>query len=614
MINQKNMKKTLLLLLLSVLFSFQSFSQIYIGANTPVYVKNQVLYVGQNINLGTNSKLYLRNNSQLVQGTTGTSTNTGTGIVSVYQEGTSDNFDYNYWCSPVGNTVSSTGNNNFGISLLYQPTNAIASTSATILPIGSYNGIANPLTIASHWIYKLTNANNYSQWIQVGNATTIAPGEGFTMKGTSGSDTTDPEGTGIVNNPGTGAQRYDFRGKPNDGNITVTVGSNNAATLTGNPYPSALHLNAFLLDPANNAATGIAYFWQQEKNINSHNLSAYRGGYAAYAPLDLRSTGIYTAATFKSYNSDGTVNSNPPVGTSPVVARKYIPIGQGFMINGASNGTVTFKNEHRVFYKEDSSLSQFEKPSKNLRAKTNNTIENKNGPEPPPSFIPYFKLNIIINNEFTRQLALAFAPRATDGIDRGIDAKNMDEDLPNDISFLIENADYVIQGLGYDLSKKIPLSVKAAVNTTYKFYIPEIVDFDDSQPIYIYDSLDKSYHDIKNGVYEAAVVPGNFTERFKISFTNETLGTNEVIKTTFFISQDNKNQVLKAMNPNNEIMRSFALYDILGRAVISKNNLGAEQNFSFSTSGLSSGVYIATFVTVDNAKITQKVIISNSGS
>ncbi|MDW8852999.1 T9SS type A sorting domain-containing protein [Flavobacterium sp. MMLR14_040] len=606
------MKKTLLLL--SILFSFKGFSQIHVGANTPLYVKSQVLYVGQNINLAANSNLYLRNNSQLIQGTTSTSQNTGTGIISLYQEGTSDNFDYNYWCSPVGNTATSTGNNNFGITLLHQPTTAIASTAATILPIGTYNGTANPLRIASHWIYKLTNANNYSQWVQVGTSTTIAPGEGFTMKGTSGSDSADPEGTGIVNNPGTGAQRYDFRGKPNDGNITVTVGSNDAATLTGNPYPSALHLNAFLLDPTNTAATGIAYFWQQDKSVNSHNLSAYRGGYAAYAPISLASNGIYTAATFKSYNSDGTVNNNPPTGTSPAVARKYLPIGQGFLINGTSNGVVTFRNSHRIFYVEGNSLSQFEKQVKTLSAKTNTNNGDNTYIPPPPPLTPYFKLNAIINNEFTRQLALVFVSEATDGVDRGVDAKNMDEDLPNDISFWIENGNYVIQGLNFDVSKKIPLCAKAATTTKFKFYISETVDFDSEQPIYIYDALDMSYHDIRNTPYEAVVATGKFTDRFKISFTNGTLGTSDVVKSKFLISQDNKNQVLKATNSNNEIMKSFVLYDILGRAVISNNNLGAEQHFSFSTSGLSSGVYIATFLTDDGAKITQKIIISNSGS
>jgi len=602
------MKKTLLLL--SILFFLSSSAQISIVSDTPVYVKGQVLYVAKNINLNSNSNLYLRNNSQLLQGTTGVSANTGTGLVSVYQEGTSDNFDYNYWCSPVGNNTASSNNNNFGITQLFQPTTSTISSNAVILPIGSYNGLANPLSIASHWVYKLTNANNYSQWVQVGSTTAIAPGEGFTMKGTSGSDDTDPEGTGIVNNPGIGAQRYDFRGKPNDGNITVAVGSNDAATLTGNPYPSALHLNAFLLDPINTASTGIAYFWQQDKNVNSHFLSAYRGGYASYSPIDMESDGIYVAAAFRSYNSDGTINNNPPTGTSPVVARKYLPIGQGFLINGNSNGFVTFKNSHRVFYKEGSGLSQFEKPARNLSGKPNNRNDNEDGPPVPPSPLIYLKLNTIINNEFTRQLALTFLPQATDGIDRGIDAKNMDEDLPNDVSFPIENGNYVIQGVNFDLSKKISLSVKAAQTTTFKFYISQTVDFDDS-PIYIYDSLTMSYHDIKNGTYEVEVAPGTYTERFKISFTNQTLGIDDQVRTNFLVYQDNKNQILKALNPNNKAIKSFVLYDILGRSIISKENLGAEQHYNFSTSGISSGIYIATFLTQDNAKITQKIIISN---
>jgi hypothetical protein len=597
------MKKKLFLI--SILISIQSFSQIYIGPNVPVYVKNQVLYVGQNINLATNSNVYLRNNAQLVQGTTGLSANTGTGIVSVYQEGTSDNFEYNYWCSPVGTNIASAVNNNFGITLLNQPTASITSASAAILPVGSYDGSANPLTIASHWIYKLTNANSYSQWVQVGSATTIAPGEGFTMKGTSGSDTADPEGTGIVNNPGTGAQRYDFRGKPNDGNISVNVGANNAATLTGNPYPSALHLNAFLLDAANSASTRIAYFWEQDKTVNSHYLSAYRGGYAAYSPVSLVSNGIYVPATFNSYKSDGSLNTTGTT-TSAMIPRKYSPIGQGFLINGASNGTVTFKNAHRAYYIEGSGLSQFEKPAKDLSSKAAAEEE-----EVQP--VSHFRLNTIINNQFTRQLALAFVPEATDGIDAGIDARNMDESLPNDIAFWLENGNYIIQGINFDPAKKIALTVKITTASTLKFYIPEVVNFDSSQPIYIYDSLDMSYHDVKNGTYNVSLAPGIYNDRFKISFTNQTLGTKDEIKTDFVINQDNKNQVLKAFNPNNTVLKSFVLYDILGRAVLSKNNLGAEQSYNFPTSGLSSGVYVATFLTIDNIKITQKVIISNSG-
>jgi hypothetical protein len=588
--------------LFAILVSIPCFSQLYVGAGAPVYVKNEVLYVGQNINLATNSNLYLRNNSQLLQGTTGVSNNSGTGIISVYQEGTSDNFEYNYWCSPVGNATAITGNTNFGITMLNRPTSSTISTPASILANGNLNGTANPLAIASNWIYKLTNANNYSQWVFVGSATTLAPGEGFTMKGTGGNDATDPEGTGIVNNPGTGAQRYDFRGKPNDGTISVNVGAGNAATLTGNPYPSALHLNAFLLDASNGACTGIAYFWEQDKTVNSHYLASYKGGYASYSPLNLGSTGLYVPATFNTYKKDGTVNTT---GTSSGVAvqRKYIPIGQGFLINGNTNGSVSFKNSHRIFYKEGLGLSEFAKSTKDKTSKnTDEAVETS-----------HLRINTIINNEFTRQLALAFLPEATDGIDFGIDALNMDESLPNDASFCIENKNFIIQGVSFEPTKRIPLVIKATTSTTMKFNVVEVKNFDSTQNVYLYDELDSSYHNIKNGSYQITVAPGVYKDRFKITFTNQTLSTNSEVKSIFFISQDNTNEVLRAFNPNNRTLASFTLYDILGKAILSKNNLGAEQNYTFSTSGLSAGIYIATFITADNEKNSQKIIISNSG-
>ncbi len=595
----KCMKKILLFLIL--LSSRQGISQIYFSPNANMYVKNEVLYVQQNINLQANSNLYLRNNSQLVQGSTGFSSNLGSGTLSVYQEGTSDNFDYNYWCSPVGNASASSGNENFGISMLGRPTSSTASTTAVILPASNFDGISNPLSIASAWIYKLENANNYSQWVFVGGANTLAPGQGFTMKGTSGTDALDPEATGVSNNPGS-AQRYDFRGKPNDGNVSITLGLN-MATLTGNPYPSALHLNAFLLDASNGATRGIAYFWEQDKTVNSHYLSGYRGGYGAYSPISEGSTGVYTAATFNSYKQDGSLNTT---GTSSglSIERKYLPIGQGFLINANANGTATFKNSHRVFYKEGTGLSKFEKPSKQTKS---DDIKEEITP------VSHFKLNTIINGQFTRQLALAFLPEATDGVDFGIDAANMDENLPNDIGFWIENKNYVIQGINFDPTKKIPLKIKAEAASTFKFYIPEIISFDSSQAIYLYDKLDGSYHDIKNGTYQVAISPGVYSDRFQITFTNATLGVPDNVHKQFFIYQDNGNSVLKASNPNGLSLKSFQLYDMLGKAVLSKKNIGINTDYIFSTIGLSSGIYIAEFLTDNNEKITEKISISNSG-
>jgi len=591
-----------LLILFFIAFNSHCFSQLYVGNSSSIYVKNEVLYVEQNLNLSADSNLYLRNNAQFIQGGSTISGNTGLGSLSVYQEGTSDNFDYNYWCSPVGVPSNLSGNSNFGISLLGRPETSTTSTPAVLLPAANLNGTSVPLAIAPSWIYKLINASSYSQWILVGGASTILPGEGFTMKGTSGVDPIDPAGMGVSNNPGS-AQRYDFIGKPNNGNISITLGAG-GATLTGNPYPSALHLNAFLLDNDNLTLTGgTAYFWQQDRNVNSHYLSAYRGGYGSYSPINVNAEGIYVPPTFNAYNQDGTVNSGPSSGTGSVVQRRYAPIGQGFLLNGSANGNVIFKNAHRIFFKEGTGVSQFEKHSQKTQQETS------------AETLSYFRLNVVINNQFTRQLALAFLPEATDGPDLGIDALNMTTDLPDDVNFWISDAAYLIQGVNFDSAKKIPLAVKASKETALKFQIAERVNFDTSQPIYLYDNLSNSYHDIKSKTSEILVSSGTYLDRFFIAFADQTLDVEEIPnKNQFVIYQDKFNKNIKALNPELLLIKSFSLYDMKGQLVLNKKYLQAENQYDFGTSGLVNGVYIAEFLTADNQRITKKIILSTTGN
>ncbi|MFN9113182.1 MAG: secretion protein, partial [Bacteroidota bacterium] len=207
---------------LSVLFlwGINAYSQLYVSSNSYVFVKNQYVFVNQDIDLQNNGFFYLRNEGQLLQGTSAASANKGLGKLSVFQEGTSDNFDYNYWCSPVGNASAAVGNENFGISMFHVPTTNINSNPANIA-LYNYNGASSngSLSIAAYWIWRYLSGTNYSEWIQSGATTNISAGQGFTMKGTAGTDVTDV-GEAVVNNPGS-AQRYDFRGKPNDGNISV---------------------------------------------------------------------------------------------------------------------------------------------------------------------------------------------------------------------------------------------------------------------------------------------------------------------------------------------------------------------------------------------------------
>ena len=52
------------------------------------------------------------------------------------------------------------------------------------------------------------------------------------------------------------------------------------------------------------------------------------------------------------------------------------------------------------------------------------------------------------------------------------------------------------------------------------------------------------------------------------------------------------------------------LYDLTGKQLFTKQNLGIKQNYEFSTSGLSTSVYLVEVFTADNRKLVQKIIVS----
>ncbi|MFN7675955.1 secretion protein, partial [Flavobacterium sp.] len=447
-------------------------AQLYVSNNSYVFNRNSYVYVTGAVELnGTNSNFYLRNQGQLLQGTTGTSANRGTGRLSVFQEGTVNNFAYNYWCSPVGNASATPGNEPFGITMLHVPTTNIASTPAIVS--ASFNGVssAGSMAIASYWIWRFLSSTNYSQWVHSQANTDIQAGEGFTMKGTSGSDATNV-GEPVVNNPGS-AQRCDFRGKPNDGNITINVGLNRF-TLTGNPYSSAIDLNSFLTDPLNNAIDGTALFWEQDKTVNSHNIAQYRGGYGVYNG----STSVYTPATFYTYDlagNQGSVFSNP----NNVYQRRFSPIGQGFMVRGAANGTVQMRNSYRLFRREGvANNSQFERNSNAVQAADHgffDDIPNVAGidyTQISKSPTPHFIVNTSLNNQAVRQIAVCFLPTAIDGVDLA-DSKfpAAEADIIADMYLVLNNELYVHSTTSFDENKRFPIGFKNATNGLFTFTI-----------------------------------------------------------------------------------------------------------------------------------------------
>ena len=641
----RNFYSKLLFLMLPVLAS----GQLYVGSGSTssyVYNKGEIVFVTQDVELTgaatqDEGNLYLRSEGQLIQGDN--SANAGVGILSVYQENTRNAWDYHMWTSPVGDPAESTPNNgNSGNARYYMDSNngggiyevvdELSSTAATFS--GGYDGKISPLTISTTWLYKYIATQGYSGWSKVNTASPLLPGEGFSMKGV-GSGTTPT------------ATSFDFRGRPNNGTIEVSVKANQR-TLVGNPYPSAMDLSFYLLsnsgassavlancfgisDPSSRTAvgttiTGEAFFWESDPTVQSHYLADYLGGYGTFTPdASCSSEGTYVPPTYVMYNEEGEVIPDTESGTGDgSLKRRYAPIGQGFFVLGdpgvTGTETVVAKNEFRYFIKESSGTSDFKKPtatsgkstsSKNYSLKSGELTYDENG----FLILPKFTISTVINNKYVRTLKGVMLDEATLGFDRAGDGKNR-SDLDSDVNFKIENDNnpYLINLFPYTIDQKLALKIDGANATnTYEIKVTDI-NFTPDESIYLHDKQTDEYHDILNNSYEFELEKGTYADRYEIVFKDlKTLDVEEVeeIERSFNIYQNNGRAELTVLNPLETELKEINVFDISGRLLVSKLNEGTSAKVTIPSGAWSDGVYIVRVTTRDNIEYSKKVSVKN---
>jgi hypothetical protein len=610
--------KKLYALTITVLITSISFAQLTVTNSSYIYVDGNgfteglnvaPLYVTNAVNLtGANSNIFLRNEAQLIQGNT-VSTNSGIGELSIQQSGNTNQWAYNYWCSPVGNNSAVSGNEAARVNLIDEATGLTTSTDASFTT--GLNGVSSPLEIASRWIYSFEVSDEYGEWTDLNETSPITTGLGFTMKGM---------GTSLM--VGGSNQLYDFRGKPNNGTITNNVATGQF-TLIGNPFPSAMDAADFLWDPQNvnisdaipfvAATTGAIYYWEQATNSSSHNIEDYVGGYASYtctqpnAATDVVGLESFVAAPYLFHLSDGSVAGTPPAGSGTNVARRYIAVGQGFMVEGASNSLVYVKNVHRNFYKVSSPDSEFFRTTS--EAMTTNQYD-ENGYYIVPSDYKRFRIIGSFNDLYSRELLANFHDTATIGFDYGLEAKSPST-IASDMHWTFDNEDYVIQAHSFDSELRIPLVVKVENQQPVSFGIFDIQNFDESQEIYIHDIDNDLYVNLREQNYSINLDAGDYTNRFEITFQAEALSLEQIIDKDFTVFQNSQNAELTVLNPNGLDIKSITLIDITGKIVLNSKQIGTQNEYRFSTKSLSEGVYVAT-VTVDNNQATsKKVVIKN---
>ena len=137
----------------------------------------------------TKASIYLREGSQLIQGS-GATLNSGDGYISIYQTiDSTSNYHYNFWHSPVGNQdLAGSGNVNAGVSRLYDVNDVTDSDQVATTPGSNGSSTTDPITVSTRWIYTRTSSPANEQegnYIHVGPNDNIPTGYGFTMKGVS---------------------------------------------------------------------------------------------------------------------------------------------------------------------------------------------------------------------------------------------------------------------------------------------------------------------------------------------------------------------------------------------------------------------------------------------
>jgi len=418
-------------------------------------------------------------------------------------------------------------------------------------------------------------------------------------------------------------QNYKFRGKPYNGDITLALDktAGDVDRLIGNPYPSAIDANEFILDNIKetivldgeagrntvNVFNGALYFWHHFSGA-SHFLAEYVGGYATYTLMG----GVDAVDNDARIKATGARGGKFP--------ERFIPANQGFFVITAlppltpgidgsiiapqivEGGNIVFKNSQRVFVPEgftgtnDGSL--FFKGSK----KTSENNAKKPGDQ-------RTKIRLLFDSPtgYHRQLLVGVDENTTNHFDLGYDAPIGDINK-EDMFWTFDNAKFVIQGVNnFDSDQELPLGIKISKAGLATIKIDGVENLDEDISLHIKDKLTGETHNISKKDFAINLEAGEYLDRFALTFKLQKLKAEDVPAEVLIVKEqliidglqvfmNNSIGELQIKNNNGEELISVALYNYLGQAMKTWNTNLNRRTVSLPLN-LSSGVYIVQITT-----------------
>ena len=470
-----------------------------------------------NGNIINNGTINIQNSGSLLQ-TGATDANSGSGTYTIIRNSgeLANNTRYNYWASPLSDESLE-------------------------------DAFPNSNTVD---FYSLTN-NVWNSALGI-----MQPGWGYTSSGDVGASYP------------TSFDRTFSGTNLNNGTINVT-GLSGAYVLLGNPYPSGLHLNSFVMENTN---VGALYFWDHNLQQNTS------GNYATWT-----------------YGSGGVASS-----TGTTIPDGNIASCQGFMVEMLSGTSVVFENNHRTIDND-----QFFSSS---------ATRNR------------FWLSCTNNQGDDSQLLLAFDDEATDGHDRLYDGKKLSGNSSISFYSKLNGENYVIQGLSKPgiFNKIIPLEIEAEATGNYTIALDVIDNWPEEYSLQLIDKKEhRAVNLLETSTYDFVLADsGVIAQRFYIKVSNTQMvddSTNENTQEPNSIFDDfNKienvniytaqNKIwIDATNTNIEI-ESAELVAMTGQ-MIQKVRFTDGQFHSLSTEKCANGIYLIT-VNTNKGRIAKKVLVN----
>jgi hypothetical protein len=393
-----------------------------------------------------------------------------------------------------------------------------------------------------------------------------------------------------------------FTGKPNNGqfNLSITRGNYNGIdydadlsnpdnvlttkyddnwNLVGNPYPSAIDAEKFLI-LNQSKIEGAVWVWK-------HGLSPT----SSTSPFYSNFTYNYSSSDYIKYNGLGS--------TDPDTFAGEIASGQGFMVNmlhsATTPGVLTFSNNLRstdVDYKPYNNSDFFRGLSSD-----NNLVDQKHR----------IWLDIIdqTSGKLNRTL-VGYTNNATLEKDYLYDCVHVPDSELN-IYSLINKDPFIIQGrpLPFNDKDKISMGINVVNDGKYTIAIKKSDGvFQFNQDIFLEDKKLKIIHDLKQSPYVFTTSKGRIDNRFVLRFSKNTINQNiEPVSDNVIVVANQDGINIKSYV---ESLKDVYVFDILGRQLSGSTEIGKDE-FRISKITNNQQLLILKITLINGMVVTKKI-------